>query len=108
MKNNIQLHEWEETFNGVFNESNYGIDDTLNLLSMLADYPRDIPFGPIMREEVLLALRKMINNKAPGPDSVRNENLKILVEHLLDELTQFFNICVLSGKYPQKRGGIQN
>jgi hypothetical protein len=33
-----------------------------------------------MHEEVSIAIKKMKNGKAPGPDGVKNENLKMLVE----------------------------
>jgi len=47
-----------------------------------------------MQEEIKFAIRKVKNGKALGPDSIRNENLKSLVDIRLPEVTEFLNLCV--------------
>jgi hypothetical protein len=47
----------------------------------------------------------MKNGKASGPDSVKNENVKMLVEELLPEITSFSLICVSEKALTQRTGG---
>jgi hypothetical protein len=100
--NNIMMDEWEQTFEHIFNERKLGQDDSLKLSELLVDYDSnsEIEFIPIMQEEVSLAIKKMKNGKAPGPDCVKNEDLKMLVEFLLPEITEFLNLCVKKGIFP--------
>jgi Reverse transcriptase (RNA-dependent DNA polymerase) len=53
-------------------------------------------------EEVEIALRGTKNNKAPGPDRLINETLKILCDPLLGEMTEFFNLCLETGTFPSQ------
>lgn len=62
----------------------------------------ELEFAEIMKEEVSLSLKKMKDKKAPGPDCVKNGNLKMLAEVLLPEITNFFNVCVKKGTYPEQ------
>jgi hypothetical protein len=43
----------------------------------------------------------MKNGKAPGPDNIRNENIKSLLVIMLPEVTEFLNMCVVQGKLPE-------
>lgn len=100
--NNIMMNEWESNFENIFNERNLKQDESLKLKDLLENYESDRAFEPIMQEEVTLALRKMKNGKAAGPDCVSNENVKMLAELLLPEITTFFNICLKKGTCPTK------
>jgi hypothetical protein len=61
-----------------------------------------VEFHSILEAEVSLALKKMKDGKASGPDGVKNENIKLLAEHLLPELTCFLNICLSKGTFPEQ------
>jgi Reverse transcriptase (RNA-dependent DNA polymerase)/Endonuclease-reverse transcriptase len=100
--NNIMMNEWEQNFEQIFNERKLSQGDSLNLRELLVDYDSDnyIEFIPLLHEEVSIAIKKMKNGKAPGPDGVKNENLKMLVEVLLPEITEFLNLCVKIGTFP--------
>jgi hypothetical protein len=98
--NNIAMNEWENNFELILNEKHFGERDSLNLDEMLRGYTSDTEYIPIMQEEIKFAIRKMKNGKAPGPDSIRNENLKSLVDIMLPEVTEFLNLCVMQGRFP--------
>ena len=89
---------WENNFELILNEKIFGERDSLNLEEMLRGYTSATDYIPIMQEEIKFAIRKMKNGKAPGQDSIRNENLKSLVDIMLPEVTEFLNLCVVQGK----------
>jgi hypothetical protein len=98
--NNIAMNEWEDNFESILNEKNFRAHESLNLEKLLIGHNPDTEYIPIMQEEIKFAIRKMKNGKAPGPDNIRNENLKSLVEIMLPEVTEFLNLCVVQGKFP--------
>jgi hypothetical protein len=55
-----------------------------------------------MEEEVSLAIGKMKNGKSSGPDSLKNEHFKLLLDLLLPEITAFCNLCVMKGSFPER------
>lgn len=80
--NDIPLPDWEQNFNKILNEQILNTTDSLDLKSLLANYPRPEQLRYFMTEEVKIALRGMKNNKAPGPDRLINETLKMLCDPL--------------------------
>jgi Reverse transcriptase (RNA-dependent DNA polymerase) len=98
--NDISLADWERNFDQILNERGLAEADSLDLKSLLAEYPKPAHIKYILEEEVTLALKGMKNKKAPGPDSLVNETLKILCGPLLAEITAFFNLCLKRGKFP--------
>ena len=55
---------------------------------------------PISREEVLFALRKLKNRKAPGPDKIIGEMYKHSNEQVVDFFMKFFNVLFDNGIFP--------
>ena len=99
--NNIMMDEWEKVFERIFNEKELQKDESLKLKDTLLNYSTNVDFTPIMHEEIILAIKKMKNGKSPGPDCVKNENVKLLATVLLPEITKFFNLCLSKGTYPK-------
>lgn len=63
--------------------------------------PRTGETPPLFTEgELRLAARSLKGNKAPGPDGVPPEVLKILAENRPMELLEVYNACVTQGIFP--------
>lgn len=59
------------------------------------------PIGPsILKSEVVHAIRLMKNGKAPGPDEMFSETLKLLNEESLDVVVSLFNNIYSTGVIP--------
>ena len=52
------------------------------------------------KEEVLLALRKLKNKKAAGPDGIIGKMLKNSGNYVLDFFVKFFNALFEKGVFP--------
>jgi hypothetical protein len=57
---------------------------------------------PIQEKEIIKAIGKLKNNKAQGPDKIRNEMIKYSQHVILPCLVKIFNIILKSGKYPDE------
>jgi hypothetical protein len=55
---------------------------------------------PISREEVLLAVRKLKNGKAPGPDRIIGEMLKYAGDRVIDFFVKLVNTLFDRGIFP--------
>ena len=55
---------------------------------------------PITREEVLLAIQRLKNGKAAGPDGINGEFFKHAGHLAVDFLVKFFNVLFERGIYP--------
>ncbi len=56
---------------------------------------------PVTREEVLLAIQRLKNGKAAGPDGIIGELLKHAGHLAVDILVKFFNVLFDRGRYIQ-------
>ncbi|CAF4958238.1 unnamed protein product [Pieris macdunnoughi] len=56
---------------------------------------------PILRAEVVKALKRAKTGKSPGPDQIHVEILQLLEEHLVDAVTNFFNCIYATGIMPK-------
>ena len=90
--NSILEQEWFNHFQKVLEQDiqDHDFDDFENCESDVY-YDR-----PITREEVLLAVQRLKNGKAAGPDGIIGEILK----HAMDFLVKFFNVLFDRGRYP--------
>jgi hypothetical protein len=98
--NDIPLTDWQFNFNSILNENNFNACDSLHFKLLLHDYPKQDNPKYILEVEVEHALRSLKPHKAPGPDSIFNETFKYICSLSLTEITAFYNICLLSGKFP--------
>lgn len=98
--NNIPMQDWENHFKAILNENNISHNDSLNLDSLLGNYTTNIKHDPLMEEEIKIAVKKMKNKKAPGPDKITNENIKSLLNIMSPEITSFFNLCLEKSATP--------
>lgn len=62
----------------------------------------DQPIPPITVEELRLAVRKLPNNKAPGPDHVPNEMIRLAANRFPDLFLSVFNACLTEGSFPNR------
>ena len=71
-------------------------------LSDLADfeYPNDLPLPRITQKEILQTGKYLRMNKAPGPDQIPNEVLKVIMPVISGHLEQIFNDTFSIGYYP--------
>ena len=94
--NNITIEEWFDHFKNVL-EKEIDEEEEADLDSDNGD---DVLDRPISREEVLLAIRKLKNNKAAGPDGIIGEMLKYAGDPVVDFLVKLFNILFDRGIFP--------
>ncbi|MBW0518796.1 hypothetical protein O181_058511 [Austropuccinia psidii MF-1] len=60
--------------------------------------PLDFPL--VTKEEVKQMISSLPNRKAPGPDGIPNELIKIEETLLTPHLTCLFNLCLKQGRFP--------
>ncbi|KAI0993452.1 hypothetical protein K3495_g14732 [Podosphaera aphanis] len=67
-------------------------------------YPEELKTIPnvITQQEIEEALRKLPNDKAPGPDDISNRLLKNCSKTLSKVLAELFNACLRLGYHPNK------
>lgn len=75
------------------------INSSLPKIEKEAPCDGPLDFG-ISLKELKNALKSTKNNKAPGPDRIRNEMLKDGDTTFLNTLLYIFNVILKSGKYP--------
>lgn len=84
---------WEKYIKELFNDDRplreHKNDDYLNSPS-------------ITKEEIKKAIHNSKNNKAPGPDEIPSEILKLLDERGITTLHKIFNIIYETGHYPEQ------
>ncbi|CAH4031575.1 unnamed protein product [Pieris brassicae] len=52
---------------------------------------------PVLRAEVVKALKRNKTGKSPGPDQTHVEIIQLTEEHLVDAVTNFFNCIYATG-----------
>ena len=102
-KNKYQPHnsfsekEWFNHFQKVLEQDNYDEDSDDDFENCESDVYYD---RPITREEVLLAIQRLKNGKAAGPDGITGELFKHAGHLAVDVLVKFFNVLFERGIYP--------
>jgi len=64
--------------------------------------PDDVDTDPFSIEEILAAARSLPNNKAPGPDEVTNEIIKVAVSCDSHKFHRAMNNCLQGGRFPAR------
>ncbi|MBW0521937.1 hypothetical protein O181_061652 [Austropuccinia psidii MF-1] len=83
----------------------------IETLASLHDIPNQQPprlppeFPPVTDEEVSGTISTLPNKKAPGPDGIPNELIKIAEPLLTPHLTHLFNACLRQGRFPTQWKG---
>ena len=95
--NSISEKEWFNHFQKVLEQDNYDEDSDDDFENCESDVYYD---RPITREEVLLAIQRLKNGKAAGPDGIIGELLKHAGHLAVDFLVKFFNVLFDRGIYP--------
>ncbi|MBW0516042.1 hypothetical protein O181_055757 [Austropuccinia psidii MF-1] len=81
---------------------------TVETMANLDDIPQQqhptLPptFLPITEDEVVNTIASLPNKKAPGPDGIPNELIKLSNLILTQPLTDLYNLCLRQGHYPEK------
>jgi len=57
---------------------------------------------PFSIEEILVAVRSLPNNKAPGPDEVTNEIIKVAVSCDSHKFHRAMNSCLQGSRFPTR------
>ena len=57
---------------------------------------------PISKEELLMACRKMSNNKAPGLDNIPNIALRVAINAQPDIFARMYDACLREGVFPKQ------
>jgi exonuclease III len=100
---NISLFEWYE----YFKDLNHGQSSQHEYLNehcqqLLAQLPNTNLNEPIQEKEIIRAISKLKNNKAQGPDKIRNEMIKYSQHAILPCLAKVFNIILKLGRFPDE------
>ena len=98
-KNNIAEQEWVQHFKQVFNEgmSNSEVVEE----EVLEEYVYDAMLDDdITEDEIRSAIKQLKAGKAPGPDEILAELLKISQNEIISFLVKLFNVLLNGGKYP--------
>ena len=59
-------------------------------------------FTPVTSAEVRTLLKKLVTDKAAGPDGIRPKELKTAAAQISDSLSAFFNESLASGQLPEE------
>ena len=95
--NSISEQDWFNHFQKVLEQDNQDQDSDDDFENCVSDVYYD---RPITREEVLLAIQRLKNGKASGPDSIIGEFFKHAGHLAVDFLVKFFNVLFERGIYP--------
>ena len=95
VSNNISVDTWFQHFRSL-------LEKEVNTEHAIENEDIDSYFNrPISKEEVLVALRKLKNRKAAGPDGIIGELLKNSGSQILNFLVKFFNALFDKGIFPE-------
>ncbi|MBW0528699.1 hypothetical protein O181_068414 [Austropuccinia psidii MF-1] len=80
------------------------VETSANLNDISHQQPPNLPpdFPPITKDKVTNKISTLPNRKAPGPDGIPNELIKLSTTHLTPILTDLYNCCLRQGQYPSK------
>lgn len=70
---------WNEHFKEVLNREDININNNQNSIPPIGD-PLNINIEPITEDEIIKAIKRLINGKSPGIDSITAEVLKVDIE----------------------------
>ncbi|CAB3388479.1 Hypothetical predicted protein [Cloeon dipterum] len=98
--NDINMDMWARFLGGLFNSRGLRQGESLNLRSLVPSYSDEVVHFGFLKTEIELALGGMKNKKAPGPDNLQNEVVKLLWAAVPDEITAFLNVCLELGSFP--------
>ncbi len=63
-------------------------------------YPNDLPMPRITQKEIFQTGNSLHTNKAPGPDQIPNEVIKVIMPEITGHLEQIFNDSLSISYYP--------
>lgn len=93
----VSLETWEKSFDKIFNVLNSKQNEPLHLNRNLDNYQistNNIMNNHFFESEVEFAIKGLKNRKAPCPDSITNENIKMIFFLLAPELNRLYQTVV--------------
>lgn len=94
--NNISIEEWHAHFKSILDKDvGTGLGEAVS-----EDVDNEDLDRPISKEEILFAIRKLKNSKAPGQDGLIAEFFKHFNDTAMEFLVTLFNILFTNGIYP--------
>ena len=99
----IDVNIWQQRFSNLYNPNNQlpGIPDLDELVSSEERYDNLWYNSPFTETEVSHTIIKSSMKKAPGPDKICYEHLKLSLSFLLPVLTWLFNLCLFEMNLPE-------
>ena len=95
--NNVSVDSWFQHFRALLEKDvDFDFDDEV------FEDSESFLNRPISKEGVLLALRKLKNKKAAGPDGIIGKMLKNSGNYVLDFFVKFFNALFEKGVFPER------
>ena len=98
--NNISITDWFNHFKNLLEKDVNEVNDNDVEDVDTTDVDNCVFNRPISKEEVELALRKLKNRKAAGPDGIISEILKHANNYVVKFFVRYFNVLFDKGVYP--------
>jgi hypothetical protein len=102
VKNDISMDTWYQHFKDVFSQGNTNKDNASERDYDVIEDEASSLNQPISKEEIIEAVKLLKCNKAPGPDGVIAEMIKIGAPVTVDFLVKLFNHVFATGVYPRE------
>ncbi|XP_053968474.1 uncharacterized protein LOC128869901 [Anastrepha ludens] len=81
-------------------ETLFPVQDTIRDHELVGSYEGDQNLQLTSKEELLMIIKRIKNNKAPGPDGIPNEALKVAIQSRTDIFVDLYNTCLKEGTFP--------
>ena len=101
-KHEITVANWYDHFKTVLEKDIPDVNGHQSDDPLFDEVYEEVLDGPITRDEVVLAIRKLKLGKSPGPDGLIGEFFKYSGNNVVDFLVKLFNKLFDNGMYPDE------